>query len=355
MNSISNTKESLSKVKSTMSGESEEKKDEGKSMKNMTLNPKKPRSIEVLREYQTYSFQNACTHTVEHKLMVFVPEELNYFFVPFFDFLPNLDISLQDGIISPIISYKDFHKVISRPSDKPFTIDEIRKEAAKIYGVSEKLMKKYKSFAIVLFPEHKDHFNEIIVKWTEPKETSKNSSDLLTLFSEFKVSAIASKDASLYVSFNVDEKYEIEDSPRLSKFVDGEIGIENKETTRNREDLESSEHVIMSNKKQHVLHFEKEFSNEIEIEYKIRVPRLYLIWIWAGLLFGVGCFVYVLFAAPNFISAIPVSFATIGALIGFRAMLFHDLDLLGRWTVVYLVLVIANIVALAYLGIKLID
>ena len=219
-------------------------------MSSPVPNQKQPRSLQILREYQTYSFKDACKHTVEHRLMVFVPKELNFYFLPLQGYLPDLQVTLQDGKISPIVSHKDFHKIVQRPGNRPFTLDEIRKEAAQVYGVSEELMQKYKSFAIVLFPDHDDHFNEIIVKWTSPHETPKKTSALFTNYSEFKVNTLASDDASLYITFNVNEKYEIQNNPPISKFVDGKIGIEKKKTVRNKEPVDSSNHVMISNKKQ---------------------------------------------------------------------------------------------------------
>lgn len=139
-----------------------------------------PRTIEILREYHTYNFENSCVRNIEVKLTAFIPAEVRLFFMPLRNYLPDLKVDLGDGKPSPIFSYLELHRIIKRPSGRPFTLDEIRILASEALGVSEKEMQQFNNFAIILFPEHGDHINEIIVKYTEPREVEKKSNDKLT-------------------------------------------------------------------------------------------------------------------------------------------------------------------------------
>jgi len=311
-----------------------------------------PRSIQILREYQNYYFENACTHKVEHKVTMFIPSETRLFFIPFQKFLPNLELSLMDGKTSPIIPYTELHNIIDRP-DKPFTVEEIQQLAAETFGVSLDIMKKFSNFAIVIFPEHVDHYNEITIKWIEPLETPKKSTDKITLFSLFTVTTIPTDDASLYVSFKVNEKYEILDKPTIAKFENENYGIENEHTTKNLKSFDIKEYTILDDKKHHVLHFPREFSDEIKIEYRVGVPKLFLMWIWVGFFIGALIVGYNVFFSDDFYHSLALAFGITGVLIGFRIVLFHDIELLSRWNWIYMITIFVNIAALLYLKFKI--
>lgn len=183
-------------------------------MSHSTANP---RSIEILREYHTYNFENSCVRNIEVKLTAFIPKEVSLFFMPFRNYLPDLKVVLDDGKPSPIFSYLELHRIIKRPSGRPFTLDEIRVLASEALGISEKEMQQFSNFGIILFPVHEDHINEIIIKYTEPREIEKKSDDFLTKNALFSVNFPPTKNTSMYVALKVNDKYEIEKDPSVFK------------------------------------------------------------------------------------------------------------------------------------------
>src|SRR6185312_12672519 len=147
-----------------------------------------------------------------------------------------------------------------RPSGRPFTLDEIRILASEALGVSEKDMQQFTNFAIVLFPEHEDHINEIIIKYTEPQEVEKRSDDLLTKNALFSVNFPPTKNTSMYVALKVNDKYEIEKNPaifKVEKIATTFNGVTEEHTKDSLQDI--NKHSILNDKKHNVVHVDRDF------------------------------------------------------------------------------------------------
>ncbi len=261
------------------------------------------------------------------------------YIMPFKNYSPNLKIELQDGKPSPIFSYKELHRILGRE----FTLDEIRGLCAESYGLDKKEFEIYTNFGIILFPDHEDHINEIKITYLEPGELEKDTSFFLTKNVKFSHRFLPADKSSLYVSVNVNDKYEIEKEPTISKIKEEHYGFDNTSVAENYEPIDSKPHVILDDKKHNVLNFPRKFSDEIKIDYRIKIPQMVIVWLWFGFFIGVGTIFFTIFAS---IQNYPVALGGIGVLIGLRIMLFHDVELLDRWNWAYLILIALNIIVL---------
>ena len=289
---------------------------------------------------------------IEIKLTAFIPKEIRLFFMPFRNYLPELRVELGDGKPSPIFSYLELHRIIIRPSGRPFTLDEIRILASEALGVNEKDMQQFTNFAIVLFPEHEDHINEIIIKYTEPQEVEKRSDDLLTKNALFSVNFPPTKNTSMYVALKVNDKYEIEKNPaifKVEKIATTFNGVTEEHTKDTLQDI--NKHSILNDKKHNVVHVDRDFPNDIKVQFKVNVPQMLRIWLWFGLALGIAVIPYS-FQESSFQYIYPVILGIVGLLVGLRILIFHDSELLTRWNIVYLIIISLDIAVLGYLGIK---
>ncbi|MGI0021887.1 MAG: hypothetical protein ACRD9Q_03400 [Nitrososphaeraceae archaeon] len=300
-------------------------------------------SIEVIREYNTYNYVNSCVRRVERKIVVFIPKQVSLYVVPFRQYLPDLEIIVKGGEASPILSYKELHRMLGRE----FTIEEMRKYVSDVYGISQEEADEYNNFAFIALADHPDQFYEIILKWVEqPNELEKGTDDLLTIHTLLPLRFFGNRVGGVYAALKVDDKYEIDTKPIITQVEKQKIG---NNIYLNPIPLESKDHVILNDKKHNVVHFHRGFTNEIKIQYKINVPKMLRVWLWFGFAIGIG----VVPIASNFHqdqSMYPIILGVIGLLVGFRIMLFHDIELLTRWNVAYLVLITYNIIWLVTLN-----
>ena len=311
-----------------------------------------PRPIEILREYHTYNFENSCVRNIEVKLTAFIPKEVRLFFMPFRSYLPDLKVKLHDGKSSPIFSYLELHRIIKRPSGRPFTLDEIRILASEALGVSEKEMQQFHSFAIILFPVHEDHINDIIIEYTEPREVEKKSYDWLTKTAFFTVNFPPTRSTSMYVALKVNDKYEIQKDPsifKVEKIKTTFAGLTSEHTADTLLDI--TKHSILNDKKHNVVHVDRDFPSDIKIQFKVNVPQMLRIWLWFGLVLGIAVIPYS-FLENNFQYIYPVILGIVALLLGLRILIFHDSELLTRWNILYLIIISLDIAVLVYMGIK---
>lgn len=307
------------------------------------------RPIEIIREYRKYYFENPCVIRIETKLTVSLPIGNEFYIYPIRGNLADLEVKL-DGTQMPILHAQELEKITGFIID----LDFIKKGVSSISGISVEELIDIKNYFFIKFPKIiEDKYSEILITWNEQIEGKRKTNDLLSEISFYSMIFPPTGRSSLYVSFIVADKYELVGETLVYKIETINYGLNNDMKATSAITLVENEGFsnVLDDSKHHVVRFERNGSNKIGIKYTIGIPVLIRTWLWLGFFFGIGTIPYGILNYQTHIQFVETLLAGVVALlIGFRILLFHDIELLRRWNVTYIILIVANIILLTILG-----
>lgn len=278
---------------------------------------------------------------VEVRLSVFIRKEAKYFLYPLSRYLPKLHARLQSGQQLPVLPYQE----LSRGKKKQISLDEINKIAGDLArGVTGTKLQQWDNFVLLeLPPSESDYHDELVLEWIEPipENLSKKRARVINLNRQFP----ATGNASLYVEIIIDDRFE------LQKIQVFKIEFVDKQAAHRLIELDKTKFSILQDKRNYVLRFPRELPYDISIQYRVGIPEMVSNWLGLGVVLGIAIipitvFLYIV-DMDSFRFTAAWAGGTIALLVGFRVLLFHDVELLKQWNKFYIALVIADLIFLA--------
>jgi len=182
-----------------------------------------------------------------------------------------------------------------------------------------------------------DHFEEIAISWERPLKIQQKTKDGLSLRIALENEITSITSASTYIDLQMDgKKYEFDEYPTITAT---DKQNKSQKITSGKEYQE-----IFRDRERYVYRTPRHSLLKFKTQWIIGIPKLVKAWLWGGL---ISAGVIILFSIIAFIS--DNSYATFylnarllaglaALIIGFRILLFHDVDLMIRWNYFYLIL-----------------
>ena len=301
--------------------------------------------IKFLREEYLFSYKNIRIAEARHRIVLYRTKETEYLVYITEEYRPGLKAESSDGKnlqILPVWELPKFlNKGVERENQKVNTADVITQFSSLLNIAREEV---YKAIAIILFPERTKsndvdgYYEEILVSWLD-----KRSLPIKGVNSE-RVTFVARGRASSYVDIQLAEKYEFHSNPNPEIVGNNKI------------EKDKDYELILDDSRHYIFRFRRGLEGKGVINFRIGVITMLKSWIWLGLLMGIGTMPFSLFiilTGRPFSQVSPILLGTLATLVGFRVLLFEDIDLLKRWSWYYLILIIINTIILIYAGITI--
>lgn len=287
---------------------------------------------------------------VEHRLDIYRSRERKFLAYYSEDYRSRFQAKLNDGSGLQIVPVWELPYILNEgvnAEHEKVTTDGVIKQFSSVLGISEEV---YKVVAIILLPEHSEpndtrqgYYEEIIVSWLDKR-------DLAITEKKGKVGKITvavGGNTSSYVDIQLAEKYQFE-SPPYPDTIE-----KNKQQKQISKDEDYT--TILDDKRHYIFRFRRGLSGQVVINWKIGLEKMLLTWIRLGFIIGIGTIAFSVLAAAlyeePFVLGTPIILGSLAALVGFRILLFEDIDLLEEWSWIYIILIIVNAAILAYLGV----
>lgn len=282
---------------------------------------------------------------VQTKLTLFVPKNSSYFVYYFVKYRANLKakVGTMDDII--IVPYQEF-----------FSADiDIRKVIANIQDVRQEVLDNAENFAVILFPNQDtkyDYYEELTLSWDESIEDNRRSENLMDISIPIVKDFLPTEPSSLYVEMKVSQKYQIKEKPKLRKLKTEITGIFHKREysyfgTVNRNEYKE----IISDKKNNIVRFPRDFNDKIKISYSIGISRIIKSYVWLGSVLGILLLPLIYIDPfPEVSVTVAMGLGMIAYLTGLRFVVLHDTELMSRWNFLMSVAIVAIIILLIRVG-----
>jgi hypothetical protein len=296
-------------------------------------------SIEIIRIHHTFNFLNTCVMKRELKLTMFIPKDVSFYVYPLEGYLPDLRITNKNGDILTPLPYQSLSRILGQSID----ITTIRQFVARTYNIAEEKLQDYENFTVIEFPQHGDCYEELTFTWLERIESRRKHIQILNLFVPLTLRFPATE-SSTYVDLRIDEKYELIEKPNVSMIEEERFNFEQPlivESKKNlAEDIDYS--ILLGDKRHYVFRFPRNLFQIIYIDFRIAIPLIVRVWSGLGMAIGVGVIIAsILFTnKTNLPIFSTLSGGTIAGLIALRILLFHDVELLKWWHIIYIILIL---------------
>lgn len=270
----------------------------------------------------------------------------DFFLLPVKNYMPDINIKDSEDRDLIILSDREFEVL----TDNKIKMEDIIKEYLKklkqdLEPAHFKLMQNYRVIAVLFNnprQEKDDYYERIKVSWTERIENRKRRR--ITDISEYVEIPIYiprygfdhGSTSSIYFSFKTSSKYKI---------------LENIDFKDLRLRKNPDYKTILEDERHKIYRFNESPSPQlIEIIIRVGLPSTINNWIHIGFLAIIivpsiiVIFTVVFREIPEF--AFETFVGMIGFLVGLRVLIFHDLELMGRWNKVFFIGIIACVILL---------
>ncbi len=153
----------------------------------------------------------------------------------------------------------------------------------------------------------------------------------------------------MYVSISSDEKFELSQisvsrvSEQKFEYSTGTHSFDSFEEMSKDTDYK----VILNDKRRRVFRFPRDMFHVLQLKLEIKIPLLVKIWSALGAALGIGTILALIFSWGSNIQFLsPLAAGVIAGLIALRLVLFHDVELLKLWHILYIVLILSVAIAL---------
>lgn len=307
----------------------------------------KDKRIVIYRQYFTYNLINSRVMEVTAFFHLFVPGGSDVWVYKLPGYLASLDVTTGDGNSLPILSDQELNLLFINENANFITQDSLKKIFEEQMIVNELTLlssdENQKShFVGFIIPQYdQDHFQKIIIKWTEQVRKEDTSKNTISQYVNRRHTVEPTTSASVYLNITMDrKKYEIQGEP--------EIAAADKEG--NNAEIKDGEQYkkILQDKTNYVYRIKRNCPLKFTLKWSIGIPAMIRRWAWAGFLIAI---LVLSFSIITFIIDPSTSYENskllaglIAMLVGFRVLLFHDIELMYRWNVIYLGFLGASVV-----------
>jgi len=265
---------------------------------------------------------------------------------------PRLEAISSDGLILNILPLSEMAIILKLDENS------IRDDIASSLGIS--INELPHNICYIELPDRQDkyknnnntgHYEEITITWLEPI-SEQQYYNVLTKYLKIDTLFYKFGNSSLYLDFEVGEKYQFYGKPKLYGETFETYGFNNEHSVPTYPELSNDDfETILDDKRHFVFRFDRSFNAMLRLMLKIGVSKMVRVWSWLGLSLGIVLIPYLLYSINNnYLTIFPIGLGIIGILIGFRILLLHDIELLSRWNIVYIIIVIFDISILIYTG-----
>ncbi len=292
---------------------------------------------------------------------MWIPKGISLWVYSLPGYLPQLEVKNSDGDVLPVLSHDELNFLIQNQSmqavgieQEVVTQDVLHELTSAQSSVNRSpvntLLDKSVHYVGILLPEklRYDYFEEITIKWISPIKIQQKTNDGFSLHIAGEHTIGPSTTASTYFDLQMDgEKYQFIGYPTISAT---EQGKEKKITDGEeyKEIFKDKEHYVYRTRRNSPLLFKTKWS--------VGIPKLVRGWAWGGF---VAALAIMSFSVIAFI--IDQSYTTFylnarllaglaALIVGFRVLLFHDIDLMIRWNYLYLLLLVVSIGMILIMG-----
>lgn len=299
----------------------------------------KDKGIVIYRQYFTYSLINSRVMEVKAFFHLFVPGGSDVWVYKLPGYLASLDVTTGDNKSLPILSDHELNLLFTNEKAKFVTQDSLKKIFEEQMTVNEPIRlssdENQKShFVGFIIPQYdEDHFQKIIIKWTEQIRKEDTSKDTISQYVNRLHTVESTTSASVYLNITMDrKKYEIQGKPQITAIDKEGKNAEIKDGDQYKK--------ILQDKTNYVYRIKRNCPLKFTLKWSIGIPAMIRRWAWAGFLIAI---LVLSFSVITFIIDPSASYENskllaglIAMLVGFRVLLFHDIELMYRWNVIYL-------------------
>ena len=325
--------------------------------------------IRIYRQYRTYRLVNARVMEITARYYMWIKAKTELWVYGLPGYLPSLDVKNSDGVSLPVLSPDELNHLLKGETEQEMGIiakERVTQESLRKLMSQTEAGKKSKApvdnssgkavhyVGVILPPVDFDHFEEITLQWIEQIEIEKKSNHGISQHVNRQHIIESTTTDSEYIDITMDnKKYELRKTPEITA-----VDVDKKPVTI----TDGKEYVkVLSDKTRSVYRIKRNCPHTFTIKWSIGIPDLVRRWAWAGFAIALAVIAFAIAGFVHDKSTFDFNARLLAGLIAmivaFRALLFHDTDLMSRWNKVYLMLlgIIVGIVLIMYLISKIVS